>query len=66
MQKVEITMERSVRICKEFVVTNEQLEDLKAGINPFHGEFESDLLTGDGDYDFAVCDEKGMTIVDWR
>ena len=43
MCKVEITVEKTVRVCKEFEVTEEQLEELRAGINPFFKEFENDL-----------------------
>ncbi len=66
MVKIDITVERTVRICKEFEVTKEQLEELRNGINPFFDEFESDLLSGDGEYDYSVNDTKGRTLVDWN
>ncbi len=65
MCKVEITVEKTVRLCKEFEVTEDQLEELRTGINPFFGVFENDLYREDAEYDYAVCDEDGNTIVDW-
>lgn len=64
--KIDITVERTVRICKEFEATKEQLEELRNGINPFLDEFESDLLSGDGEYDYSVNDTEGRTLVDWN
>lgn len=63
--EIEITVERTVCVCKEFKVTSEQLQDLKSGINPFHQEFEEDLLSDEGNYDYFVSDKRGRTIVDW-
>lgn len=65
MVKVDITVERTVRVCKEFEVTEAQLMELKDGINPFFDEFENDLFNGDGEYDYYVCDEDGNSLVDW-
>lgn len=39
MVKIDITVERTVRICKEFEATKEQLEELRNGINPFLDEY---------------------------
>lgn len=63
--KVEITMEKTQRVAQEYDVTDEQLDDLKNGINPFKEEMEDEIESGDCDYDFAVADEDGNTIVDW-
>lgn len=66
MVKIEITVERTVCICKEFEATKEQLEELRNGINPFFEEFENDLLSGDGEYDYSVNDMEGRTLVNWN
>lgn len=65
MAIVEITMEKRVRVCKEFEVTEEQLELLKLGENPFYDEIEADIESGYEEYDYSVSDEEGNTIVDW-
>lgn len=63
--RVEITMEKTQRISKEFEVTIDQLEELKIGINPFEEEMEQEIESGDCSYDYTVNDEDGNTIVDW-
>lgn len=63
--RIEITMEKTQRISKEFEVTKVQLEELKIGINPFEEEMEQEIESGDCSYDYAVNDEDGNTIVDW-
>lgn len=63
--RVEITMEKTQRISKEFEVTKDQLEELKIGINPFEEEMEQEIESGDCSYDYTVNDEDGNTIVDW-
>lgn len=63
---IEITMEKTQRISKEFEVTEEQLEALKLGINLFQDDLEKELESGDCEYDFAVNDENGIIIVDWK
>lgn len=65
MAIVEITMEKRVRVCKEFEVTEEQLESLKLGENPFYEDMEADIENGYEEWDYSVCDEDGNTIVDW-
>lgn len=65
--KVEITVEKIQRIAMEVEVTEEQLEQLKSGINPFHEDFEEEFSdeTGDIEYDYAVNDLDGNEIVSW-
>lgn len=63
--RIEITMEKTQRISKEFEVTKDQLEELKIGINPFEEEMEQEIESGDCSYDYTVNDEDGNTIVDW-
>ena len=62
---VEIIMEKKIRVSKNFEVTEEQLEGLKMGENPFYEDLENELSNGDEEWDYAVCDEDGNTIVDW-
>lgn len=64
--KIEITMEKSYRISKEFEATEEQIEMLSCGINPFQAELEAEIEDGTEEIDYAVCDENGETIVDWE
>jgi len=65
--KVEITMEITKRMSKEFDVTEEELMQLKNGENPFNQEMEYEIESGVGDLeiDYSVNDECGNTIVDW-
>lgn len=64
---VNITIEKIARICVERDVTEDELNKLKNGENPFQEEMEIELDAGHGDIenDYAVCDEEGRTIVDW-
>ncbi len=65
--KVEITMEKTCRVAMMFDVTDEQFDLLDRGYNPFQDEMEKELESGAGDteYNYAVCDEGGNTLVDW-
>lgn len=64
--KVEITMEKTIRIAKVFDVTEEQLDDLIRGENPFFDELEEEIETGDIEYDYAVNDIDGNEIIPWE
>ena len=63
--KVEITMEKTMRVAMEFDVTEEQLEQLKSGINPFEAKMEKELKNGNIQYDYTVNDLEGREIVGW-
>lgn len=63
---VEITLERTQRISNQVKVTKEQLLMLERGENPFQEEMEEHLDDGIFEYDYAVCDLEGNTLVDWR
>lgn len=63
---IEITMEKTQRVAKEFEVTDEQLKQLKDGVNPFLNQLELELESGDCKYDYAVNDEEGRTLVNWN
>lgn len=65
--KVEITVEKTQRVAMEVEVTEEQLEQLKLGENPFYEDFEKELSneTGDIEYDYSVNDLDGNEIVSW-
>lgn len=70
MRKVEITVEKTVRVAKTVRVTNKQLEMLMDGENPFEEKFEKELdkeyKNGQAWYDFAVYDvENEEQLVDW-
>lgn len=62
---IEITMEKTQRISKIFDITKEQLEELEYGINQFLSKLEKEIDSGDCEYDYAVKDENGNTIIDW-
>ena len=64
--KVNITLEKTIRISQDFEIAGEQLELLKEGINPFQKELESKTESGYVEYDYAVCDDDGNTIIDWE
>lgn len=64
--KVEITMEKTLRVCMEFDVTEEHVKMLENGINPFENEMEKELETGDIEYDYAAIDlDTGKDIKTW-
>lgn len=63
--RVEITLEQTKRVCMEFDVTDEQLEMLYSGKNPFMDEMVKELDGSFQEYDYAVSDMEGKTLVDW-
>ncbi|MCM1333423.1 MAG: hypothetical protein NC084_06400 [Bacteroides sp.] len=65
--KIEVTMEKVSRIAMGFDATPEQIAMLDRGENPFLDEMEKAIDNGEGvaEYDYAVCDEHGNTIIDW-
>lgn len=65
--KIEITMEKIQRIAMEFDATEEQFKLLEMGENPFFEKMKEELESGASniDYDYAVTDEKGNTLIDW-
>lgn len=63
--KIEITMEKTMRIAMEFDATEEQIEDLKRGENPFYEQMEREVENGEVEYDYAVNDLEGNEIVPW-
>lgn len=66
MAKVEITMEKTMRVAMEFDATEEQIEMLERGENPFAEEMEKELKNGDIEYDYAaVNQETGLDIKTW-
>ena len=66
MAKVEITMEKTIRVAMEFDATEEQIEMLERGENPFAEEMEKELKNGDIEYDYAaVNQETGLDIKTW-
>lgn len=63
--KIEITMEKAMRIAMEFEASKEQIEDLKRGENPFYEQMEKEVENGEVEYDYAVNDLAGNEIVPW-
>ena len=63
--KVEITMEKIMRVSMEFDVTDEQLEALENGDNPFYEQMEAEIDNGEVEYNYAVDDLDGNEIVPW-
>lgn len=67
MTRIEITMEKIMRVAMEFDATEEQIEMLKCGDNPFADEMEKELRNGDTEYDYAAVDlDTGRDIVAWN
>lgn len=63
---IGITVEKTLRVYKELEATDEEIEQLEGGINPFEKEFsDEEMENGDIEWDYAVVDEDGRTIVDW-
>lgn len=63
---IEVTVEKRLRVCKEIEATEEEIEFLRRGENPFESEFsDEEMEHGDIEWDFAVADEYGRTIVGW-
>lgn len=60
------TVEKRLRVCKEIEATEEEIEFLRRGENPFESEFsDEEMEHGDIEWDFAAADEYGRTIVGW-
>lgn len=63
---IEVTVEKRLRVCKEIEATEEEIEFLRRGENPFESEFsDEEMEHGDIEWDFAAADEYGRTIVGW-
>lgn len=65
MVKIEVTLEKSMRVCQEFEATEKQLYQLIRGTNPFQEELESMLESGYVEYNYSVYGENGVIIVNW-
>ena len=67
-RKIGITVEKTLRLYKEFEATDEEIELLEGGENPFEDEFDDEEMENGGDisWDYSVADENGRTIVDWN
>lgn len=65
MAKLEITLEKTQRICKVVEATEDQIKQLLNGENPFFDELEKDLTECHTSYDYTVHDEDGKCLVDW-
>ena len=66
MRKIEITMEKTMRVAMEFDATEEQIEMLERGENPFYDIMERRLDHGDVEYDYAAVDiNTGLDIATW-
>ena len=65
--KIEITMEKITRVAMEFEATEEQIEDLKHGENPFYEQMEKEIESESGsiEYNYTVNDLNGNEIVPW-
>ena len=67
MTRVEITMEKILRVAMEFDATEEQIEMVECGENPFLDEMEKELGQGNVEYDYAVVDvDTDEEIVPWN
>ena len=59
-------MEKTMRVAMEFDATEEQIEMLERGENPFYDIMDTRLDHGDAAYDYAVVDiNTGLDIVTW-
>lgn len=67
-RKVEITFEKTFRISLDVEATEEQIEMLERGENPFWDLAESKIeAEGEIEYDYAAYDlEEGIEIKSWR
>ena len=67
MARVEITMEKTYRVTMEFEATEEQIERLERGDNPFAEEMEKELNNGDVEYDYAAVNlDTNEDIMTWN
>lgn len=64
--EIVINMERTQQVSKQVKVTKEQLLMLECGDNPFQEEMEKYLDNNMMEYDYAVYDLEGNTLVDWQ
>lgn len=63
---IEVTVEKRLRVCKEIEATEEEIELLRRGDNPFESEFsDEEMEHGDIEWDFAATDESDRIIIDW-
>lgn len=66
--KVEITVEKIIRVSKEIEVTETEFESLQNGENPFMLGLidDGDFVGGDVKTNFCINDMDGRTILDWN
>lgn len=69
LTKICVTMEKKIRVSKEFEITPEELDRImNDGENPFYDQMQ-ELCTeenGTVNYDYAIADEDNQkTLVDW-
>lgn len=60
-----ITMERTLRIAVNFDAANDDEAREKAS-EIFDNTSQDDFEQGSEEYDYALCDDTGRTIVDWE
>lgn len=73
MRKIGVTMEITKRLYREYVITEEQFEELKEctslrktiGGEAFNGLMRDAYESEDYEADYTVTDEDGVTILDW-
>jgi hypothetical protein len=63
--KIEISLEKTFRISREFEITPEQLERLYSD-NQLIEEMKKDVENGSVSFDYCVCEADGNTLIDWR
>lgn len=64
-EKVEITIEKVLRVSKIVEVTKSELEDLRNGVNPFLEEMAEEVMSGSEEWNYCVNDMEGREIVPW-
>lgn len=65
--RIEVIMEKTMRVAMEFDASEEQVRMLECGENPFEAEMEKELESGDVEYDYAAVNlETGLDIKTWN
>ena len=62
-QEYEVTVEYSYRLAKRFKAKPSEAEQRADDISK---EIADEILDGDFEVDYALCDDKGRTIIDWN
>ena len=65
MMEYCITMERTLRVAVHFKASSD-VEACEKAVEIYNNAAPTDFEAGDEEHDYALCDTRGRTLVDWE